>query len=49
MLEFARELFLHVAPNNTAWCDTLENFLAGRNYKLTTQVSYTETIIFCLY
>ena len=49
MLEFARELFLRVAPNNTAWCDTLESFLGGRRYKLTTRVSYqSDYILFLL-
>jgi hypothetical protein len=49
MLEFARELFLQVAPNNTAWCDTLKSFLGSRRYKLTTQVRYTEVIMFYSY
>jgi hypothetical protein len=40
MLAFTRELFLRVAPNNTGWCDTLESFLGGCKYKLTTRVSY---------
>lgn len=40
VLEFVRELFLRVAPNNTAWCDALESFLDGRKYKMTTRVSY---------
>jgi hypothetical protein len=44
MLEFARELFLRVAPNDTAWCDTLESFLGGRTYKLTTQVSWPKQL-----
>lgn len=38
MLDFARELFLRLAPNNTGWCDTLESFLNSRKYKLHTRV-----------
>ncbi|KII83586.1 hypothetical protein PLICRDRAFT_119196 [Plicaturopsis crispa FD-325 SS-3] len=34
MLEFVTSLFLRMAPNATAWCDTLESFLDGRGYKL---------------
>ncbi|KAF7305113.1 hypothetical protein MKEN_01226500 [Mycena kentingensis (nom. inval.)] len=34
VLSFFHELFLHIAPNNTALCKTLENFLAFRGYKL---------------
>ncbi|KAI0245173.1 hypothetical protein BJV78DRAFT_1112135, partial [Lactifluus subvellereus] len=37
MLEFAHELFLRVAPNNTAWCNTLKSFLGACKYKLMTQ------------
>jgi CxC1 like cysteine cluster associated with KDZ transposases len=39
VLDFARELFVHAAPNTTAWCDTLEAFLSAREFKLTTRVS----------
>jgi hypothetical protein len=45
MLEFVKELFVNAAPNTTAWCDTLESFLAGRKYKLTTSVCI---VFFCL-
>jgi len=38
MLEFVQSLFVHAAPNITAWCDTLEAFLSARNFKLTTRV-----------
>lgn len=38
MLDFVRGLFVNLAPNTTAWCETLEGFLSSRNYKLTTQV-----------
>lgn len=38
MLDFARELFLRLAPNTTGWCDTLESFLNTRKYKLQTKV-----------
>jgi len=38
MLDFVRELFLRSPPNNTAWCDTLDGFLAKRKYKLKTMV-----------
>ncbi|KAF7322194.1 hypothetical protein MKEN_00743900 [Mycena kentingensis (nom. inval.)] len=34
VLSFFHELFLHIAPNNTALCKTIENFLAFRGYKL---------------
>ncbi|KAF8065223.1 hypothetical protein FPV67DRAFT_1419584 [Lyophyllum atratum] len=39
MLDFVRELFLRSPPNNTAWCDTLDGFLAKRKYKLKTMGS----------
>ncbi|KAF7329534.1 CxC2 domain-containing protein [Mycena kentingensis (nom. inval.)] len=34
LLSFFRELFLHIAPNNTALCKTIESFLAFRGYQL---------------
>ncbi|KAF7298309.1 hypothetical protein MKEN_01355400 [Mycena kentingensis (nom. inval.)] len=34
VLSLFQEFFLHIAPNNTALCKTLENFLAFRGYKL---------------
>ena len=44
VLDFVRELFLRVAPNTSAWCETLECFLATRRYKLTTRVIYFQFI-----
>jgi hypothetical protein len=38
VLEFVRRLFVNLPPNNTAFCNTLEGFLASRGYKLTTKV-----------
>src|SRR5271156_6727545 len=32
MLEFAATLFVHLAPNEAAWCDTLTTFLSKRGY-----------------
>ncbi|KAJ7813201.1 hypothetical protein B0H14DRAFT_3478234 [Mycena olivaceomarginata] len=37
VLEFVRQLFVNLPPNNTAFCNTLEGFLASRGYKLTTK------------
>ncbi|KAJ7053123.1 hypothetical protein C8F01DRAFT_1330923 [Mycena amicta] len=34
LLDFAMELSLNVAPNNTAFCKTLEGYLARRDYRL---------------
>ncbi|KAG6823989.1 hypothetical protein H0H93_002706, partial [Arthromyces matolae] len=34
VLDFVSTLFLHVAPNNTAWCETIETFLSKQGYKL---------------
>ncbi|KAG2115662.1 hypothetical protein BD769DRAFT_1363277 [Suillus cothurnatus] len=34
LLEFVRLLFLRQSPNQTAWCDALETFLDGMQYKL---------------
>ncbi|EIN12249.1 hypothetical protein PUNSTDRAFT_60254, partial [Punctularia strigosozonata HHB-11173 SS5] len=39
MLELVSTLFLHTAPNVTAWATTLETFLGIRAYKLTTRDS----------
>ena len=39
MLGFVERLFVHAAPNVTAWCKTLEAFLSERNFKLATRVS----------
>ncbi|KAG6847175.1 hypothetical protein H0H93_009716, partial [Arthromyces matolae] len=38
MLDFVSRLFVHVPPNNTAWCKTIEDFLSNQGYKLTTPV-----------
>ncbi|KAF8203430.1 hypothetical protein K438DRAFT_1964915 [Mycena galopus ATCC 62051] len=37
VLEFVKLLFVNLPPNNTAFCNTLEGFLASRDYKLTTK------------
>jgi hypothetical protein len=39
LLQLVKTLFIHITPNTTAWCKTLEVFLAGRGYHLTTKVS----------
>ncbi|KAG6809758.1 hypothetical protein H0H92_014854 [Tricholoma furcatifolium] len=39
VLDFASELFVHIAPNNTAWCKSVERFLARRGYRLQTEGS----------
>jgi hypothetical protein len=39
VLEFVRLLFVRQSPNHTAWCDTLETFLEGMKYKLTSKVN----------
>lgn len=39
VLEFARNLFLHIAPNNTAFCATLEGVLAAMGFQLEHQAS----------
>ncbi|EDR04478.1 uncharacterized protein LACBIDRAFT_304591 [Laccaria bicolor S238N-H82] len=39
VLDFVSRLFLHVSPNATAWCNTVEEFLQSQGYKLTTQDS----------
>ncbi|KAJ7809304.1 hypothetical protein B0H14DRAFT_2379858 [Mycena olivaceomarginata] len=38
VLEFVRQLFVNLPPNNTTFCNTLEAFLASQGYKLTTKV-----------
>ncbi|KAG6822256.1 hypothetical protein H0H92_014610, partial [Tricholoma furcatifolium] len=37
VLEFVSELFLHMAPNNTAWCKAMERYLDKMGYKLTSE------------
>ncbi|KAG6848887.1 hypothetical protein H0H93_013143, partial [Arthromyces matolae] len=39
VLDFVSTLFVHIAPNNTAWCKTIETFLSKQGYKLTTEGS----------
>jgi hypothetical protein len=39
MLEFVSTLFLHLAPNETAWADTLVTFLARRGHVFEAQDS----------
>ena len=39
VLEFVTRLFVHIPPNNTGWCKTVEEFLDSQGYKLTTKVS----------
>lgn len=39
VLDFAQQLFVNMAPNTTAWCETLEGFLSARKFKLKTRVS----------
>ncbi|KAG6807512.1 hypothetical protein H0H92_008315 [Tricholoma furcatifolium] len=39
VLDFVSELFLHMAPNNTAWCKATERFLDRMGYKLPTEGS----------
>ncbi|KAK7440771.1 hypothetical protein VKT23_016847 [Stygiomarasmius scandens] len=34
MLDFVTRLFLRVAPNNTAWCGAVEDYLRSQGYKL---------------
>lgn len=38
VLEFVSRLFLNIAPNTTAWCNTLEGFLNSQGYKLQNKV-----------
>ena len=38
ILEFVKLLFINLPPNNTAFCNTLEGFLASRGFKLMTKV-----------
>ncbi|KAJ7234330.1 hypothetical protein C8J57DRAFT_1249271 [Mycena rebaudengoi] len=46
--EFAMDLFVHVAPNNTAWCSALEGFLAKQGYQLTHKHSLRRRFGNCL-
>jgi hypothetical protein len=38
LLDFVMELFLNMAPNNTAFCQTLESLLDRRGFKLAHRV-----------
>ncbi|TFK71089.1 hypothetical protein BDN72DRAFT_765598 [Pluteus cervinus] len=38
VLDFVSRLFVHIPPNNTAWCQTVEEFLDSRGHKLATRV-----------
>ncbi|KAG6906109.1 hypothetical protein DXG01_015873 [Tephrocybe rancida] len=39
VLDFVLTLFLHIAPNNTGWTDTVETFLTKQGYKLASEGS----------
>lgn len=39
MLEFVATLFVHLAPNETAWCDALMVFLSKRGHVFETKHS----------
>ncbi|KAG6912904.1 hypothetical protein DXG01_011196, partial [Tephrocybe rancida] len=39
VLDFISTLFLHIAPNNTGWTDTVETFLTKQGYKLAAEGS----------
>lgn len=45
VLDFATRLFVHIPPNNTAWCRTVEEFLDAQGYKLVTQVIYLLSLL----
>ncbi|KIK57127.1 hypothetical protein GYMLUDRAFT_173317, partial [Collybiopsis luxurians FD-317 M1] len=34
VLDFVRQLFLHIAPNYAAWCSAVTNFLGAQGYHL---------------
>jgi CxC1 like cysteine cluster associated with KDZ transposases len=38
ILELVRELFVRMAPNCAAWCDSLESFLENRGYTFVSKV-----------
>ncbi|KAJ3475061.1 hypothetical protein NLI96_g12083 [Meripilus lineatus] len=38
LLDFVKRLFLRLPPNVSGWCETLEDFLDYRGYRLETQV-----------
>lgn len=39
MLDLVTRLFLNMAPNTTAWCETLDSFLREQGFKLEHPVS----------
>lgn len=41
MLNLVTKLFLNMAPNTTAWCESLDSFLRERGFKLEHPVSIT--------
>ncbi|KAJ6534507.1 hypothetical protein DFH09DRAFT_1092099 [Mycena vulgaris] len=47
VLDFVMRLFLNLPPNNTAFCNTLEGFLASRGYKLRTKVRVYTVLACC--
>jgi hypothetical protein len=40
VLDFVTRMFQRLAPNNTAICQTIEDFLRSQGYQLSGQVSY---------
>lgn len=40
VLDFARLLFLDIAPNTTGWCAATETFLRDRHYQTGTVVGF---------
>lgn len=40
MLDLVTKLFLNMAPNTTAWCESLDSFLRDRGFKLENPVSF---------
>jgi hypothetical protein len=43
VLDFARRLFLDIAPNTTGWCTATESFLRDRSYQTGTAVSIEQS------
>ncbi|KAJ7688278.1 hypothetical protein B0H17DRAFT_1135733 [Mycena rosella] len=39
VLEFAMKLFIWIAPNNTAWCTTIQSFLSGLGFSMANEGS----------
>ncbi|KAJ6553776.1 hypothetical protein DFH09DRAFT_924709, partial [Mycena vulgaris] len=48
VLEFVMQLFVRIAPNNTAWCATLESFLGGLGFTLEHEGSLRRLFAGCL-